>query len=147
MIRDVNLRINCFTSWKIRVGLFGLEQPQGNGKAERFNRTLLSMLKTLPENQKSRWDQHVSKAVHAYNCTRNDATNFSPFFLLFGRSPRLQIDLMFGQNKVAHILNHRDYTEKWSSQMNDAYTLASKHAVKNSLKGKETMTKVRGIQY
>ena len=43
--------------------------PQGNGKAEMFNRTLLSMLKTLPENQKNRWDQHVSKAVHAYNCT------------------------------------------------------------------------------
>ena len=119
--------------------------PQGNGKAERFNRTLLSMLKTLPEIQKSRWDQHVSKAVHAYNCTRNDATNFSPFFLLFGRSPRLPIDLMFGRNKVADTLNHRDYSEKWSSQMNDAYTLASKHAVKNSLKGKRNYDK--GVRY
>jgi transposase InsO family protein len=35
--------------------------PQTNGKAERFNRTLLSMLRTLP----------VNKVVHAYNCTVN----------------------------------------------------------------------------
>jgi hypothetical protein len=106
--------------------------PQGNSKAERFNRMLLSMLKTLPDNQKKRWDQHVSKVVHAYNCTRNDATSFSPFFLLFGRSPRLPIDLMFGCNKVEDRLNHKDYVKKWCSAMNDAYTFTSEHATKNS---------------
>ncbi|CAB3995510.1 Retrovirus-related Pol poly from transposon 412 [Paramuricea clavata] len=119
--------------------------PQGNGKAERFNRTLLSMLKTLPENQKRRWDQHVSKVVHAYNCTRNDATGFSPFFLLFGRSRRLPIDLMFGCNKVEDRLNHKDYVKKWSSAMNDAYTFASEHATKNSSKGKRHYDK--GARY
>ena len=90
------------------------------------------MLKTLPENQKKRSDQHVSKVVHAYNCTRNDATGFSPFFLLFSRSPRLPIDLMFGCNKVDDRLNHKDHVKKWSSAMNDPYILY----IKNSSKGK-----------
>ena len=61
--------------------------PQGNGQVERFNRT-------LPEKHKSRWRDHLNKMVHAYNCTRNDSTGYAPFFLLFGRHPRLPIDLM-----------------------------------------------------
>jgi transposase InsO family protein len=58
--------------------------PMENGMCERFNRTLLGMLGTM---------------VHADNCTRHESTGVSPYFLMFGRHPRLPIDLAFGINK------------------------------------------------
>ena len=51
-------------------------RPEGNGSCERFNRTLISMLGTLPEDFKSQWPQHISTLTYAYNCTRSNATGF-----------------------------------------------------------------------
>ena len=70
--------------------------PQTNGQCERFNGTLLNMLGTLTPEQKKDWKSHVPALVHAYNCTRNTATGFSSYFLLFGREPRLPVDVEFG---------------------------------------------------
>ena len=70
--------------------------PQTNGQCECFNLTLLNMLGTLTPKQKKDWKNHVSAMVHAYNCTRNAATGFSPYYLLFGREPRLPMDVEFG---------------------------------------------------
>ena len=110
--------------------------PQGNGKTERLNQTLLAMLRTLPENKKSRWKDSLNKVVHAYNCTRHEATGFSPFFLLFGRSPRLPIDVIFGIEPTAS-LNYPAYVKEWQAAMKEAYALASKRSESSGLKGKK----------
>ena len=70
--------------------------PQTNGQCERFNGTLINMLGTLTLEQKKDWKSHVPALEHAYNCTRNAATGYSPYFLLFGREPRLPVDVEFG---------------------------------------------------
>ena len=54
------------------------------------------MLGTLTPEQKKDWKSHVPALVHVYNCTRNAATGFSPYFLLFGRESRLPVDVEFG---------------------------------------------------
>ena len=51
--------------------------PQEKGKVERFDRTLLHMLRTFPESKKHKWKDSLNKVVHAHNATRNDATGFS----------------------------------------------------------------------
>ena len=57
------------------------------------------MLGTLTLQQKTDWNSHVPALVHAYNYTRNAATGFSPNYLLFGREPRLPVDVEFGLQK------------------------------------------------
>ena len=53
------------------------------------------MHRTLTPEQKD-WKSHVPALVHAHNCTRNAATGFSPYYLLFGREPRLPVDVEIG---------------------------------------------------
>ncbi|KAI3369564.1 hypothetical protein L3Q82_024377 [Scortum barcoo] len=118
--------------------------PMGNGQVERMNRTLLQMLKTLTETQKSNWKESLDKLVYAYNCTRCEVTGYSPFYLLFGRSPRLPVDMVFGLCTESDSCNQRDYVEKWKQGMEEAYAIANKHAQQAAERSKKHYdTKVR----
>ena len=58
------------------------------------------MLGILTPEQKKDWKNHVPALVHAYNCTRNAATGFSPYYLLFERESRIPVDVEFGPKRV-----------------------------------------------
>lgn len=110
--------------------------PQGNGQVERFNRTLLQMLKTLSESQKTNWKDSLNKLIYAYNCTRSEVTGFSPFYLLYGRSPRLPIDMLFSLTSEQGDGNHHDYMVKWKQGMEEAYEITRENAHKAAVRSK-----------
>ncbi len=134
-----NLTTNSWRKWKNSVESVGHTipyHPQGNGQVERFNRTLLSMLRTLADEEKADWKNSLAKVVHAYNCTRSEATGFSPYYLLYGRSPRLPIDILFNLKTDEVNGSYQDYVSRWKERMSEAYQIAAKAASKVAARGK-----------
>lgn len=103
--------------------------PRGN-PVERFNRTLLQMLGTLENEKKSRWKEFVKPLVHAYNCTRNDTTGYTPYELMFGRQPRLPVDLAFGLPTDTPTRSHSQYVQDLKNRLRESYEVAVKNAGK-----------------
>ena len=66
--------------------------PQTDGLVERFNKTLADMLSMYVNRKHTDWDKYLPFVVFAYNSSIQKTTRFSPFFLLYGREPRLPID-------------------------------------------------------
>ena len=120
-------------------------RPEGNGSCERFNRTLILMLGTLPEEFKAEWMNHVNTLTYAYNCTRSNATGFSPYYLLYGQHPLLPIDIEFGvmtpdlnevvTSKYVKALQRRlEYAFKKVAKFSKKEAMRSKRRYNNSAK-------------
>ena len=94
---------------------------------ERFNLTLINMLGTLEAEQKYDQKSHVASLVHVYNCNRNAATGFIPYFLLFGRKPELPIDVEFvlGISHVISPTSRSKYIEKLRRRLRFTHEKAS----------------------
>ena len=123
--------------------------PQGNGQCERFNSTLCNMLGTLSEEEKSDWKSHLGCMTHAYNCTKHASTTYSPYYLMFGRHPRLPIDIEFGLNKpnCSDNSSKSRYVQKLRRRLNYAFQKAHKYSDQQAKKYKQGYDKsVKGPQ-
>ena len=72
--------------------------PQGNGQVERFNRTLEAMLSKVVADNQADWDTHLPRVLFAYRTAIHETTKFSPFRIVYGRSPILPVDVMIGRD-------------------------------------------------
>lgn len=112
--------------------------PQGDPQPERFNRTLLNMLGTLEPDKKRKWSQHISHLVHTYNCTPNEATGFSPYYLMFGREARMPVDLCFGTSSDNTSKDtYLKYVTDMRKELKTAYDLAESAAAKQNRGNKQ----------
>lgn len=70
----------------------------------------------MEDKDKEDWKESLAKVVHAYNCTKNEATGYGPYYLIFGRSPRLPIDLLFGLGRDESRDTYDDYVSHWKKE-------------------------------
>jgi hypothetical protein len=68
--------------------------PACNGLTERTNGILGKILSKLATNKPDTWDEHLPAALFASRVTPSSVTKFSPFELMYGRRPRLPIDVL-----------------------------------------------------
>ncbi|XP_051981688.1 uncharacterized protein LOC127643136 [Xyrauchen texanus] len=95
------------------------------------------MLGTLRNKDKNHWRDFVKPVVHAYNCTKHETTGFTPYELMFGRQPRLPIDLAF-RVPVNNSRNefHSQYVKTLKTHLQESYELARKNAAKVAARNK-----------
>ena len=68
---------------------------RSNAICERQNSVILNMLGCLSTSQKHKWWNYCNIISYAYNTTQC-ITGYSPYYLFFGRHPRLIGDVMLG---------------------------------------------------
>ena len=97
--------------------------PESDGITERFNSTLLNMLRALDNKAKQDSKSHIQPLVHAYNCTPHTSTKYSPYYSMFGRHPHLPIDTLIKEDHTEQEIT--EFAGKLRGQLRDAYNMAS----------------------
>ncbi len=97
---------------------------QTNGMVERWNRTLLSMLRPLLHDKPDRWDELLQPAVFAYRTTPHSSTGFTPFKLMYGREARLIGDAHFSNQVPDHGEDQSSYIQRLTNTMRATYETA-----------------------
>ncbi|KAE9305994.1 hypothetical protein PR003_g21348 [Phytophthora rubi] len=69
--------------------------PQTQGLVERFNGTLIGMLKMHVSEAQTDWDLYLPRVLFAYRTSYHESLGDTPFFTLYGRDATLPLDVAF----------------------------------------------------
>ena len=108
-------------------------RPQSDGQVERFNRTLIQVLKSLVNQELDDWDEQCDFVCHAYNSTVHASTNCSPNLLVFGEDLIMPADLVFGVAGMnPEVPCQIMFVEALKEQFRNAYELVRVELGKNA---------------
>ena len=103
--------------------------PKCNGQAERFNRSLLRMIKSYLRGEQENWDLNLGCLAFAYRSTPQESSGLTPFMLMMGREARLPAELMYGSqcNENGEIQSYGAYADQLRNRMQHAHEVARRH--------------------
>ena len=110
--------------------------PQTDGLVERYNRTLTAMLAKTAERGGRDWDHHLPYVLFAFRACQQQSTQESPFFLLYGRDPRLPTDAALSPSSAHQQLDLQEYGIELVEKLSGAWELAKNNVKKAQRKQK-----------
>ena len=111
-----------------------------NGQAERFNRTLIRMIKAYLKGEQTNWDRNLGCFAAAYRASQHESTGLTPNLLMLGREVRLPSEVMFGSGTSLpgeEITSYGEYVDTLRSRMQMAHEIARKHLTSTAQKQKQ----------
>ncbi|CAG2223318.1 unnamed protein product [Mytilus edulis] len=96
---DGNLMWNLCELLEISKTRTTAYHPASNGQVERYNRTVLQIIRCFLNKKQCEWDVHLQQLVGAIRATENRQTGFTPNVMMLGREVFHPIDLMLGTSR------------------------------------------------
>ena len=119
--------------------------PQTNGSAERVHQMLQCMIGKLDLEKRRKWLAHIGSIIIAYNSTRSLVTGYSPYYLMFGRRPRLPIYLLFPTCRTQMLTHTIDkYIASLYDRLRKSLVIAQDCTVKEAQRQKRLYDRNRG---
>ncbi len=100
--------------------------PQTDGLVEKFNSTLVNMVAKCCEVQEHSWDEHLPYLLFAYRSSVQESTRESPFYLLYGRDPRLPTETVLCAPAGLYPTDIGDYRNELTTKLASAWANAKK---------------------
>ncbi|CAC5404232.1 unnamed protein product [Mytilus coruscus] len=116
--------------------------PKFNGQTERFNRSIISMIKSYLRGEQTNWDMNLGCLAGAYRASPNESTCLTPNILMLGREVRLQYELIhkghpLDTNEADTCTSWGNHALKIKERMQRAHCVARKHLEVNCKRRKD----------
>lgn len=102
--------------------------PQSNGLTERFNKTVVEMIRKYISDGYENWEEILGVVASAYRNSVHSSTLETPYFLNHGRDPTMVIDrFLIPQSTTS--LTPRDYKSQAMKRLQEGFVLARNNLI------------------
>lgn len=99
--------------------------PSSNGQVERYNCTILQMMRCHLKGNNTKWDEDLPIRTGAIRALPNRTTGFTPNLMMLGREVRQPLDLVF-DIKTIPSKQPGEYVTELEERINTLHSLARK---------------------
>jgi hypothetical protein len=115
--------------------------PETDGQTERFNSSLLKLLRVYADGNQINWDIWLMTCCHVYNTSVHATTRMTPYELMFGSLAPEFFELAAAWKvrdvKTKHETESHSKEGSWATRLNQAIKVACALAYKYTMKSKD----------